>query len=35
MEEDFGEDMDEKGGVFMDVSDDENSLGKLPFIIKK
>ncbi|NXP77604.1 CEBPZ protein, partial [Ramphastos sulfuratus] len=26
MEEDFGEDMDEEGGVFMDVSDDENSL---------
>ncbi|NWQ87896.1 CEBPZ protein, partial [Burhinus bistriatus] len=25
MEEDFGEDMDEEGGVFMDVSDDENS----------
>ncbi|NWX88812.1 CEBPZ protein, partial [Nothoprocta pentlandii] len=26
MEEDFGEDMDEEGGVFMDASDDENSL---------
>ncbi|XP_059686855.1 CCAAT/enhancer-binding protein zeta isoform X2 [Gavia stellata] len=26
MEEDFGEDMDEDGGVFMDVSDDDNSL---------
>ncbi|NXR03154.1 CEBPZ protein, partial [Sagittarius serpentarius] len=26
MEEDFGEDMDEEGGVFMDVSDDDNSL---------
>ncbi|XP_064014770.1 CCAAT/enhancer-binding protein zeta [Pogoniulus pusillus] len=26
MEEDFGEDMDEEGGVFMDVSDGENSL---------
>ncbi|NXW61819.1 CEBPZ protein, partial [Eurystomus gularis] len=25
MEEDFGEDMDEEGGVFMDVSDDDNS----------
>ncbi|KAK2531574.1 Cebpz [Columba guinea] len=27
MEEEFGEDMDEEGGVFMDVSDDDNSLG--------
>ncbi|XP_068256589.1 LOW QUALITY PROTEIN: CCAAT/enhancer-binding protein zeta [Nyctibius grandis] len=27
MEEDFGEDMDEEGGVFMDVSDDDNSQG--------
>ncbi|NXU59333.1 CEBPZ protein, partial [Turnix velox] len=27
MEEDFGEDMDEEGGVFMDVSDEDNSLG--------
>ncbi|XP_009070901.1 PREDICTED: CCAAT/enhancer-binding protein zeta, partial [Acanthisitta chloris] len=27
MEEDFEEDMDEEGGVFMDVSDDDNSLG--------
>lgn len=35
MEEDFGEDMDEEGGVFMDVSDDENSLGKVPFLITK
>lgn len=35
MEEDFAEDMDEEGGVFMDVSDDDNSLGKVPFIIKK
>ena len=35
MEEDFGEDMDEEGGVFMDVSDDDNSLGKVPFIIQK
>nr|XP_009932719.1 PREDICTED: CCAAT/enhancer-binding protein zeta [Opisthocomus hoazin] len=26
MEEDFGEDMDEEGGVFMDVSDDDNGL---------
>ncbi|NXG90551.1 CEBPZ protein, partial [Stercorarius parasiticus] len=26
MEGDFGEDMDEEGGVFMDVSDDDNSL---------
>ncbi|OPJ72519.1 CCAAT/enhancer-binding protein zeta [Patagioenas fasciata monilis] len=26
MEEEFGEDMDEEGGVFMDVSDDDNSL---------
>ncbi|KAM6279257.1 CCAAT/enhancer-binding protein zeta [Porphyrio hochstetteri] len=26
MEEDFGEDMDEEGGVFMDVDDDDNSL---------
>ncbi|NXN16190.1 CEBPZ protein, partial [Indicator maculatus] len=26
MEEDFGVDMDEEGGVFMDVSDDENSI---------
>ncbi|NXH14840.1 CEBPZ protein, partial [Bucco capensis] len=26
MEEDFEEDMDEEGGVFMDVSDDDNSL---------
>ncbi|KAM6405393.1 CCAAT/enhancer-binding protein zeta [Pluvialis apricaria] len=26
MEEDFGEDMDEEGGVFMDVSDEDNSL---------
>ncbi|NWR89814.1 CEBPZ protein, partial [Furnarius figulus] len=26
MEEDFGEDMDEEGGVFMDVSDDDNNL---------
>ncbi|NXI46242.1 CEBPZ protein, partial [Galbula dea] len=25
MEEDFGEDVDEEGGVFMDVSDDDNS----------
>lgn len=35
MEEEFGEDMDEEGGVFMDVSDDDNSLGKVPLIIKK
>jgi len=35
MEEDFGEDMDEEGGVFMDVSDDDNGLGKVPFIVKK
>lgn len=35
MEEDFEEDMDEEGGVFMDVSDDDNGLGKVPFIIKK
>ncbi|KAK2527063.1 hypothetical protein Q9966_010522, partial [Columba livia] len=27
MEEEFGEDMDEEGGVFMDVSDDDKSLG--------
>ncbi|NWI19309.1 CEBPZ protein, partial [Crypturellus soui] len=26
MEEDFGEDIDEEGGVFMDASDDDNSL---------
>ncbi|NXJ83467.1 CEBPZ protein, partial [Trogon melanurus] len=26
MEDDFAEDMDEEGGVFMDVSDDDNSL---------
>ncbi|NXE11626.1 CEBPZ protein, partial [Lophotis ruficrista] len=26
MEEDFGDDMDEEGGVFMDVSDDDKSL---------
>ncbi|KFV87348.1 CCAAT/enhancer-binding protein zeta, partial [Struthio camelus australis] len=26
MEEDFGEDIDEEGGAFMDVSDDDNSL---------
>ncbi|NXK01946.1 CEBPZ protein, partial [Herpetotheres cachinnans] len=26
MEEDFGEDVDEEGGVFMDVSDDDNNL---------
>lgn len=35
MEEDFEEDMDEEGGVFMDVSDDDNSLGKIPFPTKK
>lgn len=35
MEEEFGEDMDEEGGVFMDVSDDDKSLGKVPLITKK
>lgn len=32
MEEDFEEDMDEEGGVFMDVSEDDNDLGKVPFV---
>lgn len=29
MEEDFEDDMDEEGGVFMDVSEDDNDLGKV------
>lgn len=33
-EEDFEEDMDEEGGVFMDVSDDDNDLGKVTFNIR-
>lgn len=32
MEEDFEEDMDEEGGIFMDVSEDDNDLGKVPFV---
>lgn len=35
MEDDFEEDMDEEGGVFMDVSEDDNDLGKVPFITEK
>uniref|UniRef100_A0A8C3V928 CCAAT/enhancer-binding protein zeta n=1 Tax=Catharus ustulatus TaxID=91951 RepID=A0A8C3V928_CATUS len=35
MEEDFEDDMDEEGGVFMDVSEDDNDLGKVSFVTKK
>lgn len=35
MEEDFEEDMDEEGGVFMDVSEDDDNLGKVPFVTEK
>lgn len=34
-EEDFEKDMDEEGGVFMDVSDDDDNLGKVTFNTKK
>lgn len=34
MEEDFEDDMDEEGGVFMDASEDDD-LGKVPFVTKK
>lgn len=33
-EDDFEEDMNEEGGVFMDVSDDDNSPGEVTFNIK-
>lgn len=35
MDEDFEEDMDEEGGVFMDVSEDDDDLGKVPFVTEK
>lgn len=31
MDEDFGEDIDEEGGTFMDVSDEDNTPGKQQF----
>lgn len=35
MEDDFEADMDEEGGVFMDVSEDDDDLGKVPLITQK
>uniref|UniRef100_A0A8C5WTY4 Uncharacterized protein n=1 Tax=Laticauda laticaudata TaxID=8630 RepID=A0A8C5WTY4_LATLA len=35
MDEDFGEDIDEEGGTFMDVSDDDNTPGKTKIPIKR